>query len=182
MPPELSDWLARVEANPIVTALSRCVDGHRTEEVATGALGLGGPAVGGPMGGASSPARVVNGSLSREPDDLESARTVLQERALTLVLDRNATERSVVLLERFFGWPRLTGTSIAEAISAQDDGGATETLAVGAAPTVTSSVTMVGGRGGGERGSNARGALPAVDPFHAQPRVNAAPEKADGRR
>ena len=100
-PPELSEWLTRVDPNPVVTSLSRCTDSNgAADRLSVGRADGGGMAA----GVAALPRTASNSTSVDEPDSLAAARTVLQERALTMILEANASARTLGVLGRFFDW------------------------------------------------------------------------------
>lgn len=104
-PPELEKWLAKKPSNPMVTALGTCQTAANEEDKsvkdATASLDDDG------AGDAKRAGADDNAdATSDEIHALETAKTVMQERALSIVLTQNTTQRSVDMLGRFFGWRR----------------------------------------------------------------------------
>ena len=110
--PGLSKWLLHAEPNPTVAALTSCSGEDAGRRVQVDGRRSGGGGAGGALGGDGRGMGEVLVLDSRgtganvENRALEVAKAVLQDRSLSILLTRNTTQRSLTLLERFFGWQR----------------------------------------------------------------------------
>jgi hypothetical protein len=128
--PGLADWVRSTEPNPLVTALAQCgrvqSGGSDLAKLSVAASESDQPL----LSSSRELSTGANASTSAEALALEAAKTVLQERVLSVVLEPNATQRSLTLLEGFFGWARRLpphadrGVSAAASAGPNDAGGA----------------------------------------------------------